>query len=191
MPSAGEVRLDGRPVTGLPAREISRLGLARTFQRTQVFPQLTVRDNLIAAGQEHRGSLWSRLVGLSDAGLADTAGEMITFFRLDGLAGQTAGSLSDSQQKLLDTAMAFMARPRLVLLDEPSAGVDEAVLEPLRERLRAINAQAGTTFVIIERHLDFVTSLATRLLVLAEGRVVASGDVDSVRESGALETEDG
>ena len=191
-PSAGEVRLDGRPVTGLPAREISRLGIARTFQRVQVFPQLTVRDNLIAAGQERRGSPWSRLVGPPDAGLAGTAAEMITFFRLDGLAGQTAGSLNDTQRKLLDIAMRFMARPRLVLLDEPATGLDETVLEPLRERLRAINAQAGTTFVIIERNLDFVTSLATRLLVLAEGRVVALGDVDSVRQSGALQmTEDG
>jgi branched-chain amino acid transport system ATP-binding protein len=190
-PSAGEVRLDGRAVTGLPAREMSRLGIARTFQRVQVFPQLTVRDNLIAAGQERRGSLWSRLVGPPDAGLTGTAAEMITFFRLDGLAGQTAGSLNDSQQKLLDIAMVFMARPRLVLLDEPATGLHETVLEPLRERLRAINAQAGTTFVIIERNLDFVTSLATRLLVLAEGRVVALGDVDSVRESGALQmTED-
>jgi len=189
-PSGGEVRLDGRPVTGLRAREISRLGLARTFQRVQLFPGLTVRDNLIAAGQEHRGGLWSRLVGPPDAGLADTAAEMITFFRLDGLAGQTANSLTESQQRLLDIAMAFMARPRLVLLDEPASAVDATVLEPLRERLRAINAQAGTTFVIIERDLDFVASLATRLLVLAEGRVVAAGDVEIVRASGVLEAED-
>src|SRR5215831_13084925 len=147
---------------------MSRLGLARTFQRVQLFPGLTVRDNLVAAGQEHRGSLWSRLVGPPDAGLAETAAEMITFFRLDGLAGQTAGSLTASQQRLLDLAMAFMARPRLVLLDEPASGVDATVLESLRERLRAINAQAGTTFVIIERDLDFMTNLATHLLVLAE-----------------------
>jgi branched-chain amino acid transport system ATP-binding protein len=190
-PSAGEVRLDGRPVTGLRAREMSRLGLARTYQRVQLFPGLTVRDNLIAAGQEHRGSLWSRLVGTPDAGLSDTAAEMITFFRLDGLAGQTAGSLTEGQQRLLDIAMAFMARPRLVLLDEPASGVDAIVLEPLRERLRAINAQAGTTFVIIERDLDFMTRLATRLLVLAAGRVVASGDVESVRASGVLAADDG
>ena len=186
-PSAGEVRLDRRPVTGLRAREMSRLGLARTFQRVQLFPGLTVRDNLIAAGQERRGTLWSRLVGPPDAGLADTAAEMIAFFRLDGLAGQTAGSLSESEQRLLDIAMAFMARPRLVLLDEPASGVDAVVLESLRERLRAINAQAGTTLVIIERDPDFVTSLATRLLVLAEGRVVASGDVESVRSDPAFE----
>jgi branched-chain amino acid transport system ATP-binding protein len=190
-PSAGEVRLDGRPVTGLCAHDINRLGVARTFQRVQLFPRLTVRDNLIAAGQERRGSLWSRLVGPPDAGLADTAAEMITFFRLDGLAGQPAGSLSEGRQKLLDIAMAFMARPRLVVLDEPATDLDETVLEALRERLRAINAQAGTTFVIIERDLDFVASLASRLLVLADGRVVASGDVESVRGSGVLASDDG
>jgi branched-chain amino acid transport system ATP-binding protein len=190
-PSAGEVLLDGRPVIGLRAREMSRLGVARTFQRAQLFPQLTLRDNLIAAGQEHRGGLWSRLVGPPDAGLADTAAEMITFFRLDGLAGRTAGSLSPGQQKLLDIAMAFMARPRLVVLDEPASDLDEAVLEPLCERLRAINAQAGTTFVIIERDVDSVTSLANRLLVLAEGRVAAIGDVETVRASGLLTADGG
>ena len=188
-PSSGEVRLDGRPITGLPARELSRLGLARTFQRVQLFPQLTVRDNLIAAGQEHRGSLWSRLVGPPDAGLAGTAAEMMAFFRLDDLADQVAGTVTDGQQKLLDTAMAFMARPRLVLLEEPAAGLDEAALGPLRERLRAINAQAGATFMIVDRDLHFVMSLATRLLVLGKGRVVAAGDVDTLRNSGVIEAE--
>jgi branched-chain amino acid transport system ATP-binding protein len=186
-PSAGEVRLEGRPVTGVRACELSRRGLARTFQRLQVFPQLTVRDNMIAAGQEHRGSLWSRLIGAPEAGLADTAAEMMAFFRLDGLADRVAFSLTDGQQKLLDIAMTFMARPRLVLLEEPAAGLDEAVLGHLRERLRAINAQAGTTFVLIERDFDFVTSLATRLLVLGEGRVVATGDADTLRRDPSFE----
>jgi branched-chain amino acid transport system ATP-binding protein len=186
-PSAGEVRLDGRPITGLRACALSRRGLARTFQRVQLFPALTVQDNLIAAGQEHRGSLWARLVGPPDAGLADTVAEMMAFFRLDGLADRLAGNLSHSQQKLVDVAMAFMARPRLVLLDEPAIGVDATMLEHLRERLRAINAQAGATFVIIERDLDFVTSLATRMLVLAAGRVVATGDPDSLRRDPSLE----
>ncbi|HEV2955438.1 MAG TPA: ABC transporter ATP-binding protein [Xanthobacteraceae bacterium] len=186
-PSAGEVRLDGRPVTGLRACALSRLGLARTFQRTQLFAQLTVRENLVAAGQEHRGGLWSRLIGPPDAGLAETAAEMMAFFRLEGLADRLAGGLSHSQQKLLDAAMAFMARPRLVLLDEPAAGVDAAVLGHLRERLRAINTQAGATFVLVARDLDFVMSLATRLLVLAEGRVVAAGDPESLRRDPGLD----
>jgi branched-chain amino acid transport system ATP-binding protein len=186
-PSAGEVRLDGRPVTGLRSCALSRLGLARTFQRVQLFPQFTVRENLIGAGQEHRGNLWSRLVGPPDAGLADTTAEMMTFFRLDGLADRRADSVSESQQRLLDVAMAFMARPRLVLLDEPATGVDAAARGHLRERLRAINTQAGATFVIIDRDADFVTGLATRLLLLAEGRVVAAGDPVNLRRDSSLE----
>jgi branched-chain amino acid transport system ATP-binding protein len=186
-PSAGEVRLDGRAITGLRACDVSGLGIARTFQALQIFPRLSVRDNLILAGQEHRGNIWSRLVGPRDAGLADTAAEMMSFFRLDGLADRIAGRLSESQQKLLDIAMAFMARPRLVVLDEPAAGVDQALLGPLRERLRAVNAQAGTTFVIMARDMDFLTSLCTRLLVLAQGRLVADGDPETVRRDAGLE----
>jgi branched-chain amino acid transport system ATP-binding protein len=180
-PSAGEVKLDGRAVTGMRACDLSRRGLARTFQLLQVFPQLTVTENLILAGQEHRGTLWSRLVGRPDAGLSETAAEMIAFFRLDRLADQAAGSLSYGQQKLLDAAMAFMARPRLVLLDEPAGGVNPTMLADLRERLRAINVQGHATFVIIEHNMDFVMALCTRILVLAEGRIIAAGDPETVR----------
>jgi branched-chain amino acid transport system ATP-binding protein len=180
-PTSGEVRLDGQPITGMRACDLSRLGLARTFQLLQVFPQLSVAENLILAGQEHKGTMWSRLVGRPDAGLTETAAEMIAFFRLGGVANQPAGSLSYGQQKLLDAAMAFMARPRLVLLDEPAGGVNPTMLADLRERLRAINVQARATFAIIEHNMDFVMSLCTRILVLAEGRVIASGDPETVR----------
>ena len=180
-PSSGEVRLDGQPITGMRACDLSRLGLARTFQLLQVFPQLTVAENLILAGQEHKGTLWSRLVGAPDAGLSGTAAEMISFFRLEGVADQPAGSLSYGQQKLLDAAMAFMARPRLVLLDEPAGGVNPTMLADLRERLRANNVQASATFAIIEHNMDFVMALCTRILVLAEGRVIAEGDPEAVR----------
>jgi branched-chain amino acid transport system ATP-binding protein len=180
-PSSGEVRLEGQPITGMRACDLARLGLARTFQLLQVFPELTVVENLILAGQEHRGTLWSRLIGRPDAGLSETAAEMISFFRLDGVSGQRAGSLSYGQQKLLDAAMAFMARPRLVLLDEPAGGVNPTMLKDLRERLRAINVQGRATFAIIEHNMDFVMSLCTRILVLAEGRVIASGDPETVR----------
>ena len=180
-PSAGEVKLDGRPVTGMRACDLSRRGLARTFQLLQVFPQLTVAENLILAGQEHKGTLWSRLVGRPDADLSQAAAEMISFFRLDRLADETAGSLSYGQQKLLDAAMAFMARPRLVLLDEPAGGVNPTMLGDLRERLRALNVQGGATFAIIEHNMEFVMSLCTRMLVLAEGRIIAAGDPEAVR----------
>lgn len=180
-PSAGEVRIDGRGITGMRPCQLNRLGVGRTFQLLQVFPQLTVRENLILAGQEHQGSMWSRLVGRRDAGLGPAAERMIEFFRLEKLAAENAGSLSYGQQKLLDVAMAFMAGPRLVLLDEPAGGVNPTMLAGLRERLREINAAQRATFVVIEHNMEFVMSLCTRVLVLAEGRIIAEGTPDEVR----------
>ena len=180
-PSAGSVHVDGRSVTGLRPCDLNRLGVSRTFQLLQVFPQLSVRENLILAGQEHKGTMWSRLVGRRDAGLTDAANRMIEFFRLGHLAEQKAGGLSYGQQKLLDAAMAFMAGPRLVLLDEPAGGVNLTMLGDLRERLRAINAEQKATFVVIEHNMEFVMSLCTRILVLAEGRIIAAGSPSEVR----------
>ena len=180
-PSAGEVRIDGRAITGMRPCELNRLGVGRTFQLLQVFPQLTVRENLILAGQEHQKSMWGRLVGRRDAGLGEAADRMIEFFRLSALAQEKAGSLSYGQQKLLDVAMAFMAGPRLVLLDEPAGGVNPTMLAGLRERLREINAMQRATFVVIEHNMEFVMSLCTRVLVLAEGRIISEGTPEEVR----------
>ena len=183
QPSAGDVRLDGRAVTGMRPCDLNRLGVSRTFQLLQVFPNLTVRANLLLAGQEHQGTMLSRLVGRPDAGLSATAERMLAFFRLEHLAEEDAGGLSYGQQKLLDTAMAFMAGPRLALLDEPAGGVNPTMLASLRERLKAINAEQGATFVVIEHNMEFVMALCDRILVLAEGRVIAEGDPAAVRSN--------
>jgi branched-chain amino acid transport system ATP-binding protein len=180
-PSAGDVRLDGRTVTGMRPCDLNRLGVSRTFQLLQIFPQLTVRENLILAGQEHRGTILSRLFGPRDAGLSARANEMLGFFRLERLAGEPAGGLSYGQQKLLDAAMAFMAGPRLVLLDEPAGGVNLTMLASLRDRLKAINVEHGATFVVIEHNMEFVMALCHRILVLAEGRIIAQGEPAAVR----------
>ena len=180
-PSGGHVHLDGRSVTGMRPCDLNRLGVSRTFQLLQVFPQLTVRENLILAGQEHQGSMLSRLIGPRDAGLSAAANRMLAFFRLGHLGDERAGGFSYCQQKLLDVAMAFMAGPRLALLDEPAGGVNLTMLADLRERLRAINAEQGSTFVVIEHNMDFVMALCDRILVLAEGRVIAEGDPEHVR----------
>ncbi len=182
-PSSGEVKVDGRTVTGIRPCDLNRLGVSRTFQLLQVFPELSVRENLILAGQEHQGSMLSRLFGPRDAGLTGNADRMIDFFRLGHVAEQKAGGLSYGQQKLLDAAMAFMGGPRLVLLDEPAGGVNLTMLASLRERLRAINAEKKATFVVIEHNMEFVMSLCTRILVLAEGRVIAMGDPQTVRRN--------
>jgi branched-chain amino acid transport system ATP-binding protein len=106
---------------------------------------------------------------------------MIEFFRLAAVADERAGALSYGQQKLLDVAMAFVAGPRLVLLDEPAGGVNPTMLAGLRERLREINAAEKATFVVIEHNMEFVMSLCTRILVLAEGRVIAEGTPGEIR----------
>jgi branched-chain amino acid transport system ATP-binding protein len=181
LPDAGEVRVDGKPTTGMRPCDLNRLGVSRTFQLLQVFPQMTVRDNLILAGQEHRGTMGSRLFGRSDAGLGEAADQMIAFFKLSHLTSEPAGTLSYGQQKLLDVALAFMAGPRLVLLDEPAGGVNPTMLGHLRERLEAYHAERNATFVVIEHQMEFVMALCTRVLVLAEGRVIAEGAPDDVR----------
>ena len=180
-PSGGEVKLDGKVGTGLRPAELNKLGVSRTFQLLQVFPKLSVRENLILAGQEHEGSMGGRLFGRSDAGLTAKADRMVAFFRLGHLTDEKAGRLSYGQQKLLDAAMAFMAGPRLVLLDEPAGGVNPTMLAGLRERLREINAKERATFVVIEHNMEFVMSLCTRVLVLAEGRIIAEGTPDEIR----------
>lgn len=186
IPSEGAVRIDGRESTGMRPCDLNRLGVSRTFQLLQVFPQLSVRDNLILAGQEHQGSMTSRLFGSPDAGLGEAADQMIEFFRLSHLAEEQAGMLSYGQQKLLDAAMAFMAGPRLVLLDEPAGGVNLTMLGLLRERLQAYHATRKATFVVIEHQMEFVMALCTRVLVLAEGRIIAEGAPDEVRRNPAV-----
>jgi branched-chain amino acid transport system ATP-binding protein len=182
-PSEGEVRIDGKPTTGMRPCDLNRLGVSRTFQLLQVFPQLSVRDNLILAGQEHNGTMATRLFGAADAGLGEQAAQMIEFFRLGHVAGEPAGSLSYGQQKLLDAAMAFMAGPRLVLLDEPAGGVNLTMLANLRERLQAYHREQKATFVVIEHQMEFVMALCTRVVVLAEGRIIAEGPPQDIRKN--------
>jgi branched-chain amino acid transport system ATP-binding protein len=182
-PNHGQVRLDGRVVTGLRPCDLNRPGVSRTFQLLQVFPDLSVRENLILAGQEHQGTMFSRLFGRPDAGMSGSADQMIVFFKLGHLASERAGGLSYGQQKLLDAAMAFMAGPRLVLLDEPAGGVNLTMLADLKDRLQAINREQGATFVVIEHNMEFVMSLCTRVLVLAEGKVLAVGTPDEIRNN--------
>ena len=183
QPTEGSVRVDGRTVTGMRPCDLNRLGVSRTFQLLQVFPKLTVRDNLILSAQEHKGSMVSRLLCRPDAGLSAAADQMIAFFNLAHVADELAGRLSYGQQKLLDAAMAFMAGPRLVLLDEPAGGVNLTMLSHLRERLRAINQEQRATFVVIEHNMEFVMSLCSRILVLAGGRIIAQGSPDEVKSN--------
>lgn len=185
-PTSGRVVFDGQDVTGLPPLRLARLGIGRTFQTLQVFSGLSVRDNLIAAGQEFAGSAVGRLLARPDAGLSGRAEEIIELFRLSKVAALKAGSLSYGQQKLVDIAMAFMSRPQLVLLDEPCAGVNPAVIDELMELLRRINRTHGGTFIVIEHNMDFVMRLCGRVVCMAQGKVLAEGPPAAIQADPAV-----
>jgi branched-chain amino acid transport system ATP-binding protein len=180
-PTSGAVEFCGEDVTGMSPLELSRRGVGRTFQTLQVFGKLSVRDNLIAAAQEFKGSLPGRLMAKPDAGLSGRADEMIDLFRLKHVATALAGTLSYGQQKLIDIAMAFMAAPRLVLLDEPCAGVNPSLVDQLRELLVELNRSQGGSFVVIEHNMDFVMKLCPHVICMVEGKVLAEGPPAAVQ----------
>jgi len=185
-PDAGRVLLDGQEITRLPPLQLARRGIGRTFQTLQVFGRLSVRDNLVAAGQEFLGTAGRRLFARPDAGLAVRADEMIALFNLGRVATLEAGSLSYGQQKLVDIAMAFMPAPRLVLLDEPCAGVNPALVEELLALLLRLNREQGGSFIVIEHNMDFVMRLCGRVICMAQGAVLSSGTPDQVRADPAV-----
>ena len=174
-PTSGTVEFYGEDITGMPPLDLSRRGVGRTFQTLQVFGKLSVRDNLIVAAQEFKGSMPGRLLAKPDAGLGHHADEMIELFRLKHVAKLPAGTLSYGQQKLIDIAMAFMPAPRLVLLDEPCAGVNPSLVDQLRELLVELNRVQGGSFVVIEHNMDFIMQLCPHVICMVEGRVLAEG----------------
>lgn len=182
-PSSGAVEFCGEDITGMSPLELARRGVGRTFQTLQVFTQLSVRDNLIAAAQEFRGSMPGRLFGKPDAGLGAQADAMIELFRLTHVAHLPAGRLSYGQQKLIDIAMAFMPSPRLVLLDEPCAGVNPGLVDQLRELLITLNQSQGGSFVVIEHNMDFIMRLCPHVICMVEGRVMAEGPPSAVQSN--------
>jgi len=185
-PSSGHMEFCGEDITGMSPLALSRRGIGRTFQTLQVFGKLSVRDNLVVAAQEFKGSMPARLFAAPDAGLGRHAEEMIELFRLQHVAHLPAGSLSYGQQKLIDIAMAFMPAPRLVLLDEPCAGVNPALVEQLRELLAELNESQGGSFVVIEHNMDFIMRLCPRVICMVEGKVLAEGKPEEVQSNRAV-----
>jgi branched-chain amino acid transport system ATP-binding protein len=185
-PTAGHMEFCGEDITGMSPLKLSRRGIGRTFQTLQVFGKLSLRDNLIAAAQEFKDSLAGRLFAAPDAGLGQQADEMIELFRLKHVAHLPAGSLSYGQQKLVDIAMAFMARPRLVLLDEPCAGVNPALVDELRELLSKLNQSQGGSFIVIEHNMEFIMRLCPRVICMVEGKVLAEGKPEEVQANRAV-----
>ena len=180
-PDEGKIELNGQDVTTLGPLELNRLGVGRTFQSLQVFGKMTVRDNLIVAAQEHQGSLFSRMFAPGDSGLGDKADALIEQFHISHVADKKAGELSYGQQKLVDIAMAFMSNPDLVLLDEPCAGVNPALVGGISKLLKELNQTRKGSFVVIEHNMDFVMALCHRIMVMVEGEVLAIGTPAEIR----------
>jgi len=185
-PTSGHMQFCGEDITGMAPLALARRGVGRTFKTLQVFGQLSVRDNLIVAAQEFKGTLAARLFAAPDAGLGAHADEMIELFRLQHVAHLPAGSLSYGQQKLIDIAMAFMPAPRLVLLDEPCAGVNPALVEQLHDLLVQLNKTQGGSFVVIEHNMDFIMRLCPRVICMVEGRILAEGAPGEVQANRAV-----
>jgi branched-chain amino acid transport system ATP-binding protein len=180
-PDAGTIELHGKDITRLSPLQLNRRGVGRTFQSLQVFGKMTVRDNLIVAAQEHRGTMAGRMFAPPDNGLGPKADELIDLFRIRDVAHRTAASLSYGQQKLVDIAMAFMSDPDLVLLDEPCAGVNPGLVASISRLLDGLNRARRKSFIVIEHNMDFVQRLCHRIMVMVEGRVMAIGTPAEIR----------
>jgi branched-chain amino acid transport system ATP-binding protein len=183
----GSIRLKGRRIDGLKPHAVARLGLVRTFQLTRVFARLTVLDNMLLADPGQPGEqlpgllLRSRHVREADHNARAKSFELLEIFGLAGLAGDYAGTLSGGQRKLLETARTLMTDPSLVLLDEPMAGVNPTLGHRLLDHVETLRRHRGITFFFVEHDMDVVMSRADRVIVMAQGSVVADGTPDAVR----------
>lgn len=175
---SGYVRLCGRDITKATPDRIFRLGVGRSFQLTRVFPRLSVIENVHVASQ--RRGLRAHLRQWTSHSERQAARDVLDFVGLTHLAHEPAGSLSYGQQKLLEFAFGIMARPRLMLLDEPAGGVNPTLLRHLAGRIRALNDE-GVTFVIVEHDMEFLMGLASHVAVMHQGALLASGPPAQVR----------
>ncbi|WP_019574229.1 ABC transporter ATP-binding protein [Curvibacter lanceolatus] len=180
-PDEGQILLHGQDVSRLGPLALNRRGVGHTFQTLQVFGKMSVRDNLIVAAQEHRGSLLGRMFAPGDSGLGARADALIDQFHIRHVAHKKAGELSYGQQKLVDIAMAFMSEPDLVLLDEPCAGVNPSLVGGISTLLKQLNQSRRGSFVVIEHNMDFVMDLCHRIMVMVEGQVMAIGTPAEIR----------
>jgi neutral amino acid transport system ATP-binding protein len=173
---AGSWHLNGGPLVGIPAYQVARRGMVRTFQLTRVLPRLTVRENVLLAANGNPGeSLWRALLGGWRQGEDDAesrAEDLLERFDLARMSAEYSGSLSGGQRKLLELARALMVNPEVILLDEPTAGVNPALTERLLTHITALQRD-GNTVVFIEHDMDVVQEISDWVVVMAEGKVIA------------------
>ena len=186
-PDRGRIAFRGEDITGHAPFRLFRKGLYRTFQIPRVFPEMTVLENLMLVPEGQCGEhLWNplfrpRRVRAQEEALRERAQEVLEFVGLVHLAGALAGTLSGGQKKLLELARALMAFPKLVLLDEPGAGVNPTLMNRLADRIREMVHQLGVTVLLIEHDMDLVMSLCDPVIVMSEGRVLTQGAPAAVR----------
>lgn len=186
-PDEGEVRLNGRRLSHLPAHRVAHAGIVRTFQLSRSFTGLSVRENCLVAAAGRQGervgmALFARSVWKAqERKLSQEVDEVLERVGLSAKAEDLAGGLSYGQQKLLELARALVARPKVLLLDEPTAGVNPALVERLSVLVRGI-AEEGRLVVVIEHNMPFVMTLCKTIHVLDHGEVIATGEPAAVQQ---------
>jgi len=186
-PQSGEVVLDGRSVGGHGPAAMSRLGVARTFQTARLLSHLPVIENVMIAAPKQRGEdpfaalFWQRGWHNQEVALRKEATELLAWLGLSSHLDRPAGSLSGGQRRLMEIARALMAHPRLLLMDEPTAGVYPETSQLIAHRVREI-AQSGVTVLLIAHNMAFLSWVADDVVVMAEGRVLTRGSLEEARE---------
>jgi neutral amino acid transport system ATP-binding protein len=181
---AGRWLFEGRPLTGLPAYRIARAGLVRTFQLTKSLTLLTVLENLKLASSQQTGerfftALVHPLWRAHEETIERLADDMLARFRLDHMRGEFAGTLSGGQCKLLELARALMVQPIMIMLDEPTAGVNPALTQSLLRHVQQLRDE-GMTILFVEHDMDVVMGISDWVVCMAEGRVIAEGPPASI-----------
>ncbi len=186
-PSGGRILFEGEDIAGLPTHALFHRGILRTFQIPHEFGKLSVLENLMVVPPNQAGEnllrcwLSAGRVARQEIEVRTRAEEVLEFLSLSDLRDQLAETLSGGQKKLLELGRTMMTEARLVLLDEPGAGVNPTLLIKLAEMIRRLNKERGYTFCIIEHDMDLIGSLCDPVIVLAEGDVLMTGDMDTVR----------
>ena len=185
-PSAGRILLDGLDVGGMEPYRLASRGVTRTFQTPSLFPRMTVMENLLLGAPPGRGeSLGGALLGRrywrrSESDALERARELLARFRAEGYRDEYADSLSGGQKRIVELMRALMARPRLLLLDEPMSGVNPALADSIANMLAALPAQ-GMTILMVEHELGMVERLCAPVIVMVQGRVLAEGSMEELR----------
>jgi branched-chain amino acid transport system permease protein len=184
-PGSGTVTFDGKDVTGLPPNQIARRGIVRTFQLSAEFSKLTVLENLLVAapgqkGESLLGAELGRLYwGPGEDALVDTARDVLDRFAMTPKENEPAGNLSGGQKRLLEIMRALMAKPKMLLLDEPFAGVNPTLAREIEQYLLGLRDE-GLSMIMVEHELSVVERLCDPVVVMAQGRVISEGTMRDV-----------